>query len=40
MCKLSSIIKLSNDAYVHFALEKEIEKIVILKKHEETLLYP
>ena len=31
------MIKLSNDIFLHFALEKEIGKIVILKKHEETL---
>ena len=31
------IIKLSNNIDIHFALEKEIEKIVVLKKHAETL---
>ena len=31
------IIKLSNNIYIHFALEKEVEKIVVLKKHAETL---
>ena len=30
-------MRLSNDTYNHFALEKEIGKIVILKKHVETL---
>ena len=28
---------LSNDIHIYFALEKEIEKIAILKKHTETL---
>ena len=31
------MIKLSNDIYIYFALEKEIGKIIILKKHAETL---
>ena len=30
-------MKLSNDIYIHFALEKEKAKIAILKKHTETL---
>ena len=30
-------MKLFNDIYIHFALEKEIGKIVILKEHAETL---
>ena len=30
-------LKLFNDIYIHFALEKEIGKIIILKKHPETL---
>ena len=30
-------MKLSNGIYIHFALEKEIGKIAILKKHTETL---
>ena len=25
--------------YIHFALEKEMRKVVILKKHAETLRY-
>ena len=29
---------LSSDICIHFVVEKEIEKIVILKKHAETLL--
>ena len=28
---------LSNDIYIHFALEKETGKIVISKEHAETL---
>ena len=35
--KESSIIKLSSDICIYFALEKELAKIVILKKHAETL---
>ena len=35
--KESSIIKLSSDIYIYFALEKELATIVILKKHAETL---
>ena len=31
------MIKISNDIYIHFALEKKIGKIVILKKQAETL---
>ena len=31
------IIKLSKDIHIHFALEKEIRKIAILKKHTEAL---
>ena len=31
------IIKLSNDIYIHFALEREIWKTVVLNKHAETL---
>ena len=31
------MIKFSNDIYIYFALEKEIGKIVVLKKHAETL---
>ena len=31
------MIKLSNDIYIHFALEKEIGNSVILKNHAETL---
>ena len=30
------MIKISNDIYIHFALEKEIGKIIILKKPAET----
>ena len=30
-------MKLSNDISIYFALEKEIIKIVILRKHAETL---
>ena len=30
-------MKVSKDIYIHFSLEKEIGKIVILKKHAETL---
>ena len=30
-------VKLSNDIYIYFVLEKETEKSVISKKHEETL---
>ena len=37
MCKESSIIKLFNDIYIHFVLEKKIEKTVILKKYTKTL---
>ena len=37
MYEISSIIKLSNDTRIHFALKKEIGKISILKKHAETL---
>ena len=35
---MKSIIKFSNDIHIYFALEKEIGKIAILKKHTETLL--
>ena len=35
--KESSIIKLSSDICIYFALEKELVKIVILKKHAETM---
>ena len=31
------MIKFSNDIYIYFALEKEIGKIAVLKKHAETL---
>ena len=30
---------LSNNMYIHFALEKEIGEIAILKKHVKTLHY-
>ena len=30
-------MKVSNNIYIHFSLEKGIGKIVILKKHAETL---
>ena len=31
------MIKLFSDICIHFALEKETEKIAIFKKHSETL---
>ena len=36
--KESSIINLSKDVYIHFAVEQEIGKTVILR-HAETLRY-
>ena len=37
--KQSSIFKLSKYVHIHFALEKEIKKIAILKKHAEAMRF-